>query len=103
MWGNTTRGELDEIKEHVDMVQIFRQSEGVPEIVEAALDHFPNLKPLWMQLGVCHTEAAAKAHAHGLEVVQNLCPKMELQRISGEIGRYGVNTGFITSRILPLI
>ena len=103
IWGKTTRGELDEIKEHVDMVQIFRRSEAVPAIVEAALEHLQNLKTLWMQLGVCHTAAATKARTHGLEVVQDLCPKMELQRISGELGRYGVNTGFITARLLPLI
>ena len=56
-----------------------------------------------MQLGVQHPETAAKARAYGVEVVQDLCPKMELQRISGELGRYGVNTGFVTSRLLPLI
>ena len=102
MWGNTTRGELDEIKDHVDMVQIFRHAEA-PETVEAALEHLPNLKTLWIQQSVRHTEAPAKARAHGLEFVQNLFPKMELQSISGELVRYGVNTGFITSRLLPLV
>ena len=56
-----------------------------------------------MQLGVNHPEAAIKARAHELEVVQDLCPKMELQRISGELGLYGANIGFVTSRLLPLI
>ena len=103
MWGKTTYGDIDEIKEHIDMVQIFRRSEAVPAIVVAALQHLPNLKTIWMQLGVSHPEAAETAHARGIEVVQDLCPKMELQRISGELGRYGVNTGFVTSRLLPLI
>ena len=103
MWGKTTYSDLHDIQEHVDMVQIFRRSEAVSAIVEAALEHLPNLKTIWMQLGVQHPETAAKARANGLEVVQDLCPKMELQRISGELGRYGVNTGFVTSRLLPLI
>ena len=103
MWGKTTYGDIDEIKEHIDMVQIFRRSEVVPAIVAAALQYLPSLKTIWMQLGVSDPEAAETARARGIEVVQDLCPKMELQRISGELGRYGVNTGFVTSRLLPLI
>ncbi|MGA0300488.1 MAG: CoA-binding protein, partial [Paracoccaceae bacterium] len=41
MWGKTTYGDIDEIKEHIDMVQIFRRSEAVPAIVAAALQHWP--------------------------------------------------------------
>ena len=55
-----------------------------------------------MQIGVMIQKAADYARGCGIEVVQNLCPKMEIQRLSGELGRYGANTGFFTSRILPL-
>ena len=84
-------------------MQIFRRSEAVTAILESAPEQSLKLKMLRMQLGVYHTQAAAKARAHGIKVIQDLCPKMELQLISGELGRYGVNTGFIISRLLPLI
>ena len=102
MWGNTTRQNLMEVKQPIDMVQIFRKSEAVPEIVEEALRALPDLKTIWMQIGVEHQEAADWAKSQGVEVVQNLCPKMELQRCSGELGKYGINTGFVTSRLVPL-
>lgn len=65
----------------IDMVDIFRRSEAVPEIVEAALAALPGLKSIWMQLGVSHEEAAAKARKAGVEVVQNRCPKIEYPRV----------------------
>jgi predicted CoA-binding protein len=102
MWGNTTCRNLTEVTQPIDMVQIFRKSEAVPEIVEEAIHALPNLKTIWMQIGVEHQGAALFAKSQGVEVVQNLCPKMELQRFSGELGRYGVNTGFVSSRRFPL-
>ena len=102
MWGNVTYAEISQIKEQIDMVQIFRRSEAVPEIVDEALEYLPGLKTIWMQIGVMNEKAADYARGCGVEVVQNLCPKMEIQRLSGELGRYGANTGFFTSRILPL-
>lgn len=102
MWGQVTYSALSEIKEHIDMVQVFRRSEAVPEIVEEALEHLPNLKTIWMQIGVSHKDAAKKAQAKGIDVIQDLCPKMEHQRLSGELGRYGVNTGLITSKLINL-
>lgn len=102
MWGQVTYSALSEIKEHIDMVQVFRRSEAVPEIVDEALEHLPNLKTIWMQIGVSHQDAAKKAQAKGIDVIQDLCPKMEHQRLSGELGRYGVNTGLITSKLINL-
>lgn len=67
----------------VDMVDIFRQSDAVPAIVDQALEHLPDLRTIWMQLGVTHPEAAAKARARGIHVVQNRCPAIELPRLSG--------------------
>ena len=59
------------------MVDIFRQSEAVPGIVDEAMAELPDLKTVWMQIGVMHAEAAARAEAAGLTVVQNRCPKIE--------------------------
>ncbi|MCL7464953.1 CoA-binding protein [Phaeovulum sp. NW3] len=65
----------------VDMVDIFRRSEAVPEVVAAALDHLPGLRTIWMQLGVIHAEAAATARAHGVRVVMDRCPKIDYPRV----------------------
>jgi predicted CoA-binding protein len=97
--GETVRGDLSEIDESVDMVDIFRRSEAVPEIVDAALAKFPDLGAIWMQIGVEHAEAAAKAEARGVDVVQNRCPKIEYQRLFSELRMGGFNTGIISSKL----
>lgn len=83
----------------VDMVDIFRQSVHVPPIVDEALDCLPALRTIWMQIGVEHAEAAARAEARGVDVVQNRCPKIEYQRLFGELRMGGFNTGIISSRL----
>ncbi|GAB4386216.1 CoA-binding protein [Albidovulum sp.] len=83
----------------VDMVDIFRRSEAVPAIVEEALASLPALRTIWMQLGVEHPAAAARAEAAGLRVVQNRCPKIEYQRLFGELRMGGFATGIISSKL----
>lgn len=80
--GETCRADLASIPEadSVDMVDIFRRPEAVPEVVDSALENLPNLRVIWMQLGVAHAEAAAKARAKGLTVIENRCPKIEFPR-----------------------
>ncbi|MFV0293491.1 MAG: CoA-binding protein [Paracoccus sp. (in: a-proteobacteria)] len=65
----------------VDMVDIFRRSDAVPAIVDEALACLPDLKIIWMQLGVEHDGAAAKAEKAGKIVIQNQCPKIEFPRL----------------------
>ncbi len=62
---------LEDIPEAFDAVVIFRRSEFVPGIVESAIHK--GAKVIWMQEGVQHEEAAKRARAAGLEVVQNRC------------------------------
>ena len=97
--GETVRGRLSEVSEPVDMVDIFRRSEHVGPIVDEALEAFPGLKVIWMQIGVENAEAAAKAKARGVEVIQNRCPKIEYQRLFGELRMGGFATGVISSRL----
>ena len=99
LFGQMIRADLSEIDEPIDMVDIFRRSEHVPAIVDEALEHLPNLKTIWMQIGVEHAEATAKAEAIGLDVVQNRCPKIEYQRLFGELRMGGFATGVISSRL----
>ena len=99
LFGETVRGDLSEIDVPVDMVDIFRRSEAVPPIVKAALDQFPDLKTIWMQIGVEHAEAAAMAQARGVDVIMNRCPKIEYQRLFGELRMGGFATGVISSKL----
>ena len=72
--------DLDSIPERVDIVDIFRRSEFVPEIVEAAIRI--GAKAVWMQEGVVHEEAAARAKAAGLEVVMDRCILKDRRRLA---------------------
>lgn len=100
LFGQTVVGSLKDITQPVDMVDIFRRSEAVPEIVDEALAAFPGtLRNIWMQIGVTHAQAAEKAEQSGVDVIQNLCPKMEYQRLFGELRMAGINTGIISSKL----
>ena len=69
--GEKAYASLDEVPVRVDIVDIFRRSECVPEIVDAAIRI--GARGVWMQEGVVHEEAAGKARAAGLEVVMDRC------------------------------
>lgn len=99
LFGRKVAASLEEIEGDVDMVDIFRRSEAVPEIVDAALARFPDLRTIWMQIGVQNAEAAAVAQARGVDVVQNRCPKIEYQRLFGELRMGGFATGVISSKL----
>ena len=99
-----TMGLIPKRNNPIDMVNIFRRSEDAGKVVDEALEKLLHrgLKVIWMQIGVIDHEAAARAEAKGVEVLMNICPKMEYQRIGGELRMGGINTGIISSRI-PLI
>ncbi|MEL7151835.1 MAG: CoA-binding protein [Pseudomonadota bacterium] len=100
LFGERVLSSLDEIEGPVDMLDIFRRSDHVPEIVDEALTHLmPGLKSVWMQFGVVHEGAAAKAEAAGLDVVMDRCPKVEMARLNREIGAVGIASGVISSRL----
>jgi len=78
--GEESRPSLDAVPEKVDIVDIFRRSEFVPEIVDQAIRI--GAKAVWMQEGVIHEEAAAKARAAGLTVVMDRCILKEHMRLA---------------------
>jgi len=85
----------------VDMVDVFRRSDQVLPVVKEAIEVLlpRGLKTIWMQIGVINKEAAALARANGLKVVMNRCPKIEHQRLFGELRKGGFNTGIISSKL----
>jgi predicted CoA-binding protein len=69
--GEKSYARLEDIPEPVDLVDVFRRSEFVPEIVESAIRI--GAHGVWMQEGVIHTEAAERARTAGLFVIMDTC------------------------------
>ncbi len=69
--GQKCYARLEDIPERVDIVDVFRRSEFVPEIVEAAIRI--GARGVWLQEGVIHAEAAERGRRAGLVVVVNKC------------------------------
>ena len=79
--GERAVANLDEVSEPIDIVNIFRRSEFVPEVVSAAIRKAPRC--VWMQMGVSHAEAASEAEKQGILVVMDRCIMREHARIFG--------------------
>lgn len=96
--GEKAYARLAGVPEKIDMVDVFRNSESVPPILEEALAlaHRPDV--FWMQQGIRNDGVAAKAEAAGMKVVMDRCPKIEYGRLSGEINWVGVNTRTLSSK-----
>jgi predicted CoA-binding protein len=73
--GERAYATLDDVREPIEIVDIFRRPEYVPDIVEAAIRR--HARVIWMQLGVANQAAADRAAAAGLEVVMDRCILVE--------------------------
>ncbi len=71
--------DLESVPERVDIVDIFRRPQEVPDVVEAALRI--GAPVVWMQLGIVHHEAAERARAAGVHVVMDRCIQIEHQAL----------------------
>jgi predicted CoA-binding protein len=78
--GEKAYPDLDAVPEAVDIVDIFRRSEYVPEIVEAAIRK--GAKAVWMQEDVIHEAAARRAKEAGLDTVMDRCILKEHRRLA---------------------
>ena len=79
--GRTVFGKLADIPQPVDMVDVFRAADALPEVVADAIALSPRPKVIWGQLEVVHQEAADTARAAGIDVVMDRCPAIEIPRL----------------------
>ena len=77
--GEKAYATLREVPEKIDIVNLFRRSEFVPEVVEEAIRL--KVPAIWMQEGVVHEEAAKNARAAGIFVVMDRCLLKEHRRL----------------------
>ncbi len=106
-FGATVHASLSDIPEsegQVQMVDIFRRPDEAGHVVDEALEVLLDrgLETIWMQIGVVNEAAAKRAESKGVDVIMDLCPKMEHQRLWGELSRGGINTGVVSSKLMPL-
>jgi predicted CoA-binding protein len=81
MFGERVRATLAEIGEPVDLVDVFRRAEHIPQHVEDILSMKPRPKVVWFQLGIRHDDAAKILEAAGITVIQNRCTLADHQRL----------------------
>ncbi len=96
VFGEQSYGSLLDIPFPVDVVDVFRAPEHVPEIAEQAVKI--GAKALWLQFGVISPEGAEIAKRGGLQVVMDRCMKVEHARSVGRMHWYGLNTGNVSAQ-----
>ena len=94
--GERSYPSLSDIPFPVDIVDVFRRPDAVPDIAREAVAI--GAKALWLQFGVISPEGAGIAAAGGLDVVMDRCMKVEHARHLGRMHWLGFNTGRITAR-----
>jgi predicted CoA-binding protein len=81
LFGERVRDTLAEIAEPVDLVDVFRRAELIPQHVEDILAMKPRPKVVWFQLGIRNDEVAHILEAAGITVIQNRCTLADHQRL----------------------
>jgi predicted CoA-binding protein len=94
--GERCYGTLEQIPFPVDMVDVFRRTEDVLPIAQAAVAI--GAKVLWQQIGVKNLEADRLAREAGLDSVVDRCVKIEHARLFGGLHWAGVNTRVISAK-----
>ena len=82
--GETAYDTLAEVSDDVSLVNVFRPSREVSGVVDQVLERHEargDADAVWLQLGIRDDEAAARAEAGGLEIVQDRCMKVEHRRL----------------------
>jgi len=82
IFGREAADSLADVDEEIDIVDVFRPSEEVSEIVDAVLER-DDVDVVWMQLGIRDDDAAKRAEDAGKRVVQDRCMKVQHGRLMG--------------------
>lgn len=98
-FGETAVAELSDVEGRIDVLDVFRRSEAVPAIVDAALRDLPGLACVWLQIGVTSDAARSMCREADVTFIEDRCPKIEHQRLFGELRKAGFATGIISSRL----
>ena len=93
--GQPSYASLGDVPEPVDVVDVFRAAEALPDIARETVAI--GAAVLWCQFGVINDEGASLAEAGGVTVVMDRCLKIEHARYAGRMNWLGLNTGRITS------
>ena len=94
--GQKVYSNITEIKDKIDMVDVFRKSSDIDKIIEDILACNPQF--IWLQIGVINNKLAKVAANKNIPIIMNRCPKIEYSRLSGELGWGGINSGNIVNR-----
>lgn len=81
LFGEKVRKTLAEIALPIDLIDVFRRAELIPQHVEDILAMRPRPKVVWFQLGIKHEDSARILEAGGITVVQNRCTLADHQRL----------------------
>ena len=82
--GEKSYARLEDVPDKIEIVDVFRRAEDVPPVVDSAIKI--GARVLWMQLGIENAEAAERARAAGLIVVEDACILVEYRRRAKQLG-----------------
>ena len=80
--GRKSYSSISDVPENVDIVDVFRRSEDVPNVIVDAMKK-KGIKYIWMQEGIYNEEAESKAKKNGFDVIYNRCMMAEHRRLFG--------------------
>lgn len=81
--GEIVYAALEDIPEQIDMVNVFRRTDAIPDVVDDVVPLVPAkaIRYLWLQLDIYDEKSARRARAAGLQVVMDRCLKIEYDRL----------------------
>ena len=86
LFGHPVSRTVDEVSAPIDLVQIFRRAEAIPDHVAEILVMDPRPSYVWLQVGIRHDEAAQRLASEGITVVQDRCMMADHQTMARDRG-----------------
>lgn len=82
--GRKAHPSLLEVEGHIDIVDVFRRSEQIPEVVDQVLQMKQKPTAVWLQLGIVNDEQCKRIEEAGIMAIQDVCMKIEHRRLLGK-------------------